>query len=133
MIKAITTALTGLNASTKKVENSASNIANSSSAGSLDPEHAKQPYSNQITTQETNKTGGVTVNTTTKDPGFIPSYSPDSPFADKNGLIGVPNTDLTEEIVNIKMAELNYKANLKVIQTASQMQNDLIKSLDKKV
>ena len=133
MIKAINTALTSLNVNAKKVENSASNIANMGSVGSLDADHEQQPYSPKIINQNSNKTGGVTFNVSDKDPAFVPSYSPNSPFADKEGFIGVPNVNLIEEAMNIKMAELNYKASAKIIQTASEMQNELTEALDKKV
>ncbi len=132
MIKVINTALTGLSAASKSVEAGANNIANITSSGSLDPESENQPYNTQIVTRQTNKTGGVTANITTKSPAFVPAYSPDSPFADENGNIGVPNTDLAEEAIKIKLAELSYKANLSVIKTASELQEELLKTVDEK-
>ncbi len=132
MMKAINTALTGLSAASKSIEAGANNIANISSAGSLTPESNNQPYNTQIVTKQANKAGGVSANITTKNPAFIPAYSPDSPFADENGNIGVPNTDLAEEAIKIKLAELSYKANLSVIKTATELQEELLKSVDKK-
>lgn len=133
MIGAISTALSGLAAASKKVEVGANNIANLSTAGALDPADGPAPYSTQITTQTSNEVGGVVANVTNKDPGFVPAYSPDSPFANKDGLIGVPNTDLAEEAVNLKLAEVAYKANLATLKTAGEMSDELLNIFDKKV
>lgn len=132
MINAITTALSGLVASAKRVEASASNIANVQTSGSLE-EGGKAPYSALTTVQSAQQGGGVRADIVQKDPAFVPAYSPDSPFADGEGYIGVPNVDLAEEAVNLKVAELTYKANLKTIETAADLQKDLLDAVDRKV
>ncbi|MBX2833847.1 MAG: flagellar biosynthesis protein FlgC [Micavibrio sp.] len=131
MINAITTALTGLAAASQKVTASANNIANVTTGGSLE-DGEKAPYTPQTVQQETLKGGGVKTNIAAKNPPFTPSYSPDSPLADSNGIIGLPNVDLAEEGVNLMLSEVEYKANLKVIETAAELSDELIKSLDKK-
>ncbi len=137
MINAISSALSGLLAASKKVETSASNIANISSSGALDEADGRAPYSALTTTQQSvtdaNGNGiGVRSATVPKDPGFVQAYDPDSPFANEDGVIGVPNVNLAEESVNLKIAELSYKANIKVLQTAESLSDELIESLDKK-
>lgn len=132
MIGAISTALTGLIASSKKVEVSASNIANMGSAGSLDPANPVRPYQALTTVQTTNGTGGVTAGNIPKQPGVVNAYAPDSPFANAEGMVGVPDVDLAEEAVNLKIAELTYKANIGVLKTAMEMSEDLNGLLDKK-
>jgi flagellar basal-body rod protein FlgC len=132
MIGAISTALTGLLAASKKVEASASNIANMGSAGSLDPTSPNQPYQALTTVQSTNGTGGVIANNIPKTPGFVNAYAPDSPFANSEGLVGAPNVDLAEEAVNLKIAEISYKANIGVLKTAQEMSEELSRVLDKK-
>ncbi len=135
MISAIQTALSGLFASSRKIEASASNIANLTTAGSLsDPDNA--PYT-PIQTQQTavtvnGETAGVRADFVPKSPAFVPAYDPDSPFADEEGLIGVPNVDLGEEAVNISLAKTAYKASLSVIKTSSEMDDDLLRLFDKK-
>ena len=137
MINAIQTALSGLAAASKKIDASASNIANLTTEGSLtDPENP--PYSSVTTVQQarTDNNGngnGVTATVIPKNTPFVPAYSPDSPFADENGLIGVPNTDLAEEAVNVNLAKYTFKANLKIIEAASEMSDDLLGIFDKKV
>ena len=132
MIGAISTALTGLIASSKKVEASASNIANMGSAGSLDPASPNKPYQALTTVQTANGTGGVTASNIPRQPGFVNAYAPDSPFANADGMVGLPAVDLAEEAVNLKIAELTYKANVSVLKTADEMSEELSRLLDKK-
>lgn len=132
MIGAISTALTGLIASSKKVEASASNIANMGSAGSLDPASPNQPYEALTTVQTASDTGGVTARNIPKQPGVVNAYAPDSPFANADGMVGAPNVDLAEEAVNLKIAELTYKANIGVLKTAQEMSEELSRLLDEK-
>lgn len=133
MIGAISTALTGLAAATKRVEASASNIANASSAGSLDPSHPVQPYQALTTVQTSNETGGTSAANIPRKPGFVNAYAPDSPFANPDGFVGAPTVDLAEEAVNLKIAELSYKANISVLKTASEMSDELLDSFDERI
>lgn len=137
MINAISSALSGLLAASKRVEASASNIANISSTGALDEADGRAPYEAITTTQQAatdanGNTAGVRATNVPKNPGFVQAYDPGSPFANEDGLIGAPNVNLTEEAVNLKVAELTYKANIKVLQTAESLSDELINSLDKK-
>jgi flagellar basal-body rod protein FlgC len=132
MIGAISTALTGLFAASKKVEASAANIANMGSAGSLDPASPNQPYRALTTVQTAMPGGGVSAANIPQKPGFVNAYAPDSPFADANGLVGAPDVDLAAEAVNLKIAELSYKANMNVLKTANEMSEELNRLLDKK-
>lgn len=134
MIGAISTAISGLLASGKRVEASANNIANAQSAGSLDPNSPDQPYRAQTTVQTANGDGGgVSAYNINKTPGIVNAYAPDSPFANAQGEIGVPDVDLGSDIVNLKIAEITYKANISVLKTASEMSDSLNKLFDKKV
>lgn len=126
MTNAIGIALTGLNSAVLRLNASASNIANVSTTGSLaDTDHA--PYTT-ITTQSTalGTIGGVHTEFTAQEPAFTPAYAQDSPFADENGLIGVPNVSLAEELVNLKLAAISYKANLSTIKVAGELFDELL-------
>ena len=130
MINAIGIALTGLNSASLRLNASASNIANLNTVGSLtDPDNA--PYT-PITTQSEalGEVGGVKTEFIPKTPAFVPAFDADSPFADENGIIGVPNVDLAEEIVNLKIAEISYKANLKTIDVAGELFDELLDTFD---
>lgn len=137
MTNAIQIALSGLSAAVKKVNASASNIANLQSVGSLEP-GGQAPYTPIGTAQSavTDQSGnglGVRSDYVPKNQPFVPAYSPDSPFADANGIIGVPNVDLAEEAVNLNLAEITYKANIAVLKTAEELSDELFKAFDKKV
>ena len=139
MFNAIQTALSGLVANSKRVDASAQNIAHMNVTGSLtDPENA--PYTPVTTVQESqggaqnggarNGPGGVLAENVPGDRPFVPAYAPDSPFADENGIVGAPNVNLAAEIVNLKVAEYSYKANLGALETAQDMTGELIDLLD---
>lgn len=132
MINAIGIALSGLLGASKKVAATASNVANLNTAGSLEP-GGQPPYGSLTTASTAQNNGGVKTEIIPKDPAFVPAYDPDSPFANSDGLIGVPNTDLAEEAVNLTLAKTAYKANLAVIKTADEMQDELLKSFDREV
>jgi flagellar basal-body rod protein FlgC len=132
MINAIQNALSGLAASSKRVEAASSNIANLQTEGSLETGE-KAPYSALTVEQSSDGNGGVKANVIPKTTPFVPAYSPDSPFANSDGLVGVPNIDLAEEAVNLKLAEHTFKANLKTIEAASQMSDELLNIFDKRV
>lgn len=131
MINAIRTALSGLAAASKRVEAGASNIANLTTAGSLE-DPSRPPYA-AVTTVQTAENGGVRAEIVQKDPPYVPAYDPGSPFAGQDGLVGVPNVDLAEEAVNLSLAKAAYKASLSVIRTADEMQDALLKSFDRRV
>lgn len=136
MIGTINIALSGLGAATKQLNASASNIANLQTVGSL-AEGGQEPYtpvdSINSTVTDTNGNGqGVTSAYAPRNPAFVPAYDPNSPFADENGIIGLPNVDLAEEAVNINLAEIQFKANLEIIQTASELSEELFRIVDDK-
>lgn len=133
MIKAIQIALSGLNAASTRVNTAASNIANMTSGGAIKGGTGPAPYAAQTVQQEANADGGTSATAIPKNPPFVPSYAPDSPFANSEGVIGAPNVDLAEEAVNLTLAETTYKANIKTIQTASDMMDELLDAFDKRV
>ena len=136
MVGTINIALSGLNAATQRLNASASNIANLQTVGSLQDVN-NAPYT-PVSTQQTAVTDangngqGVRTDVVPRNNAFVPSFDPDSPFADENGIIGVPNVNLAEESVNMIMAELQYKANIGVIQTAEELNDELLNIFDDK-
>jgi flagellar basal-body rod protein FlgC len=133
MIGAISNALSGLMAASKRAEASAGNIANVTTAGSLDPNSPNKPYTPVTTVQKATQSGGVLAENRPRENGIVAAYDPNSPFANEQGLIGVPAVDLAEESVNLKLAELTYKANIRVLETAQDMAKQTERLFDKKV
>lgn len=137
MISTINIALTGLAAASRQLSASAANIANVQTVGSL--EDGKQKPYTPLTTQQTAITDsnanpqGVRTDFIAQNNPFVPAFDPDSPFADENGIIGVPNVDLATEAININLAEIQYKANLKTIETVSELSEELFRVFDERV
>ncbi|MBE2191201.1 MAG: flagellar biosynthesis protein FlgC [Alphaproteobacteria bacterium] len=134
MINPISIALTGMSSASKKADVAASNIANASVVGSTDPNSPNQVYSAKVTSDQNLTSGGVGSGVRTvvldRNPSFVPSFQPDSPFADSQGLVNAPNVNADEEIVNLKVAENAYKANAEVIRTSKEMQSSLLDALN---
>jgi flagellar basal-body rod protein FlgC len=70
--------------------------------------------------------GGTIANLQAVVPPSQAIYDPGSPFADENGNVAAPNTDLAQQLVNTQIASVSYDANLKVVETADQMQGYLL-------
>lgn len=129
MLGSIGIALTGLDAASKKLYASASNIANSQTVGSLDGT-GRAAYT-PIDTQYKSSTGGtVRTEFVNRTPAFVPSFAPGSPFADQNGLVAAPNVNLGEELINSASAVHSYKANAFVIATAQDLADTLLDAFD---
>jgi flagellar basal-body rod protein FlgC len=129
MINAIGIALSGLAASSQEIDASAANIANLETAGSLtDP--SKAPYTPVSVQQTTGAGGSVNTVVVPKTPPFVPAFDPGSPFANSAGEVGFPNIDLAQEAVNIDIAKIAYRADLAVIKTAKQMEDELFHVFD---
>jgi flagellar basal-body rod protein FlgC len=128
-------ALSGLNAASTRLQVSASNVANIDTTGAL-PNPATgatgtpAPYQALQVTQSSVVSGGTVATITPSTPSFTAQYSPDSPYADKNGLVGAPNVDLATEAVNQITAINAYKANLRVLQVADDLDRETIDALD---
>jgi flagellar basal-body rod protein FlgC len=127
-------ALSGLNAASTRLQVSASNVANIDSDGTVpDPKTGAvgtpAPYQPLDVSQEPLVSGGTVANVTSRVPAYTVQYSPDAPYADKNGLVGAPNVDLTTEVVNQITAINAYKANLRVLRVADDLERETIDSL----
>lgn len=135
MIGTFNTALSGLRAAETRLSIAANNIANIGSTGHTKTgavaagSDAKSPYQPYKATATSVDGGGVVVTPTPVDPASVNMFSPGSPFADRNGLVAYPNISLAEELVELNLATLNYKANAKVIQAESDMLGTLLDSL----
>ena len=138
MMNTIQIALSGLNAASNAANVAASNIANVTTTGALDPKNGPAPYQPEtsVNTAQTGPDGqGLGVSATTVPTGrpAVPTFDPNSPDANADGLVGSPDIDLGEQIVNLQVASTVYKANAKVAQVSSQMDQDLLNMVDQKV
>lgn len=127
MLNAIGIALSGLQAASRKVEASASNIANMQT-----PDYEALTTAQTAQSDQNGHGQGVSSQNIPKTQPFTPSYAPDSPFANSGGYVNTPNVDLAEEAVNMSMAEATYKANVAVLKTVDEMTGEMLKAFDKK-
>lgn len=130
MSLAINTALSGLSAASTRIDVSAANIANqNSTATKVNGVTTNKAYIPQDVVQVSLGAGGVradvhdAANPTTK------LYDPASSQAGQDGFVEVPNVDTAKELVNQQIAAYDYKANLKAIQVASRMEQNLLDML----
>jgi flagellar basal-body rod protein FlgC len=135
-MSAITTALSGLEASVAQLTASASNVANVDTVGSWGPAvnvgaaGASGPplkaYQPVQTVQTTTPDGGVAASQVPVTPATTPAYDPTSPAANAQGLVAAPNVDLNQEVVGQIGALAAYQANLAVIKTSDRMTKSLL-------
>ena len=140
-MSAITTALSGLQASVDQLTASASNVANAQTSGPLAASGfgpatilgspgasgpALQAYQPVSVVQSTAPGGGVATSEVPVSPATSPAYDPASPSANAQGLVAMPNVDLSREMVG-QMGALNaFKANLATLKVADEMQQSLL-------
>lgn len=134
MVSPVTIALSGLNAASTRVATSASNIANAQTVGAREGTEGPEAYTPVDVVQvslgtETGEAQGTRADVIEHSPATTPSYQPESPYADSEGLVEAPNVDYGTELVNAKTASLAYKANLSVIKVANEMERELLDRL----
>jgi flagellar basal-body rod protein FlgC len=116
MLSAVSTALSGLAVATLRLNVAANNIANAQSAGALPGTPGPAPYT-PLQVVQSEGASGTAADTEPVDPAYIPAFDPQSPDANAQGLVAMPNIDLTQEIVQLTTAQQSYAANLKTLQT----------------
>jgi flagellar basal-body rod protein FlgC len=121
-------AISGLRAAMGRVAAAADNIANSNNVTRLSPKDGDPPaYQPVEPVQSPVPKGGTVVSFQPVDPATIPAFQPDSQLADANGFVGIPNVDTAEQLIDLAMAEIAFKANLKVVEAGKEMQDSILK------
>jgi flagellar basal-body rod protein FlgC len=127
-----TTALSGMNAASRRLEVSASNIANINSAGALPnadgsvPTGAPRAYAPLELIQTASAGGGTATTVATTTPSVIPVSDPQAPFANQSGLVAAPNVDLAQEAIGQLMASYSFAANATVLKADDRMTKALL-------
>lgn len=122
-------AVSGLLAAQKRVSVSAGNVANARSAAERDSagnvtNKAYEPRRVELVAQAN---GGVNANVVIDENPTVTVQSPPGEIlAAQDGTIELPNVDITEELVDQKIATYDFRANLKVLETQKEMQETLI-------
>jgi flagellar basal-body rod protein FlgC len=127
-----TIALSGMNAATRRLDVSASNVANVMTTGALPnadgtvPAGAQQAYDPLELVQTASAGGGVQTSVTTAKPSTIAVSDPQAPFANQNGLVAAPNVDLAQELVGQMLASYSFAANATVMKADNRMTETLL-------
>jgi flagellar basal-body rod protein FlgC len=128
-------ALSGMNAATKRLDVSASNVANQrsngrlSSTGSATTADAQAAYT-PLRVDQVEVAGGTQANVSAVSPATVPAYDPQAPYADAQGMVATPNVDVGTEMIDVMLAHQTFAANVKVLKSS----NDMTKTvLDMKV
>lgn len=120
-------AVSGLNNAVARLANAASNIVNASSTSPLPS--AGQNYSGfdpQDVVSISNPNGGVSSALVPRNPSFVTTSDPTSPFANTQGLVASPNVDLNTELIASKEAQVSYSADAKLIKVSQEMEQSLL-------
>jgi len=121
MVSAIDSAVSGLAASSRKIQVSANNIANQFSTKSvIDGQTVDTPYVPQRVDQVSLSNGGVQAQVRDVNPATTTI-----PDTQNGGLQEVPNVDLANELIQMQVASYDFKANLKSIK----VQDNIFKSV----
>lgn len=112
-----------MSAQSQRMNVTASNLANADSvAGPNDePYRAKQAIF-EAQPMSAQGVGGVGVREVVDDPSPMRmEYNPQSPMADEDGYVEMPNVDPVGEMVNMISASRSYQANVQVMNTNKQL------------
>ena len=122
-----TIALSGMNAAARRLEVSASNVANVTSTGALPnadgtvPAGAPPAYAPLELVQTASAGGGTQTTVTTVTPSTTAVSDPQAPFANQDGLVAAPNVDLSRELIGQLIAHYSFAANAKVMKADDRM------------
>jgi flagellar basal-body rod protein FlgC len=125
-------AVSGLNAAAARISNAASNIVNASSESSYPTNTAAYTgYVPQDIISVTQVTSGgaslgVQVASAPRNPAFNAAFDPQSPLANTNGIVAVPNVDIASELVSTIASSTSYGASAKVIEVAQKLDKALL-------
>ncbi|MBY0408515.1 MAG: flagellar basal body protein [Rickettsiales bacterium] len=122
MVNAINTSLSGLNAATKRVEVAANNIANQNSTKRRENgEVVDKTFTPQRVDLVSLTNAGVQAQVRDVENPTVQIFDPGS-----NELVEVPNVDPAEQLIELKMASYDYKANIKAIKVQDNIQQSLL-------
>ncbi len=123
----INNAVSGLQASSLRLENSANNVANiASTVSRIDGERVLEPFRPQDVVQQNVEPGGVRAELRPREPASVPVFDPDNVAANAEGVTEFPNVDLEEEIIDQQIATYDFQANLRVIEAADEQAEELL-------
>ncbi|MFP5515658.1 MAG: flagellar basal body rod protein FlgC [Alphaproteobacteria bacterium] len=137
MVGSIGIALSGLTAQTRRLDASASNVANVRSTGVIPVADgttadgttgAQRAAYQPLAVAQTDANPGTRATFTAITPAYLQEYAPDDSAANAGGMVAAPNVDLAKERVNQIAANRAYGANIAVVRTQDEMLTSLLDS-----
>lgn len=126
MVSPINTSLSALQAASRRMQVAANNIANQqSTATRVNGETVNEAYKPQEVVQTSNNGAVITDVRTVANP-TEKLYLPEHPQADEYGFVESPNVDQAKQLIDMKIASYDYKANLKAIKIANDVEQSLL-------
>ena len=130
-------ALSGVAAATKRIDATASNLANQRTTGRLPDANgatgadSRAPYTPLTTSQSDVRTAngqgaGTQAALKPLSQPFVQEYDPSSSDANAEGMVGAPNVDTDQQISQQILGSRAYSANLSMVRTSSDMMKDLL-------
>ena len=104
-----------MNAATRRLEVSASNVANVFTTGALPATNgtvatgAPQAYQPLRLNETASANGGTQTSVTAAAPSYVAISDPQAPFANQDGLVAAPNVDISQETINQMIASYSFK------------------------
>ena len=121
MVSGINASVSGLTASAKRIEVAANNIANQNSTKTVENgQTVDKPFVPQRVDLVSLSNAGVAAQV--KDVENPTTQVPDG----NGGLIESPNVDTARQLVDIKLASYDFKANIKAIQVQQKAEESLL-------
>ena len=130
-------ALSGAAAATRRIDATASNLANQRTTGRLPDSKAiastdsRAPYTPLTTSQSDLRTAdrrgaGTTAALKPLSQPFVAEYDPSSSDANAEGMVGSPNVDTDQQVGQQILGSRAYSASLSMVRTSSDMMKDLL-------
>jgi flagellar basal-body rod protein FlgC len=125
MISAVSIGLSGLAAADLRLNVAASNIANAQDVGVLPGTNGQSAYA-PLQVMQSDTGPGTVAYTVPVNPPYIPTYDPQSPDANDQGLVAAPNVNLAQDLVQLQVARQAYEGNLKTVEAGLSTTNYLL-------
>ncbi|MEH6401951.1 MAG: flagellar basal body rod C-terminal domain-containing protein [Sneathiella sp.] len=126
MSSIVGSALAGMRAATTTVAVGASNIANSQTVGTPGATGSTSAYHALDAVQVSGPSNQPEVKVQDRQPFSSLTYQPNNPLASEEGFVETPNVDIATELVNNKLAQRSYEANIKSLMAWDEMQATLL-------
>ena len=120
--------LSGLQASSAHLVNSANNTANMHSISSIiRGEHSPKPYQpTDIVQSSLEPSNGVRTSSMVRSTAELTVYDPESFMADEDGMVVYPNVSAEDETVQTMLAKQSFFSNLRSLEASLDMTDSLM-------